>query len=80
MTTDQNSIYIPLENVDNAHCAMIVDKGLAEIKELSEHTVEPANGRAKISAKYPDEAIPLVVQKVRDLGYNVPTVKKHFRC
>lgn len=78
MTTDQNTIYIPLENVDNAHCAMIVDKGLAEIKELSEHTVEPANGRAKISAKYLDEAIPLVVQKVRDLGYDVPTVKKHF--
>lgn len=71
-------IYIPLENVDNAHCAMIVDKGLAEIKEISEHSVEPANGRAKITAKYPDEAIPLAVQKIRELGYGVPTVKKHF--
>lgn len=72
------TIYIPLENVDNEHCAMIVNKGLSEIPEISEHSVEINNKRAKISAKYLDEALPLAVQKIRELGYNVPTIKKHF--
>lgn len=78
MAAENNTIYIPVQNVDNAHCAMIVDKGLAEIPEISEHTVESANSRIKISAKYLDEAIPLAVKKIRNLGYEVPTVKKHF--
>lgn len=77
MATEE-TIYIPLENVDNEHCAMIVNKGLGEIPEISEHSVELNNNRAKITAKDPDEAIPLIVQKIRDLGYNVPTVKKRY--
>lgn len=78
MATEKNSVYIPLENVDSEHCALIVDKGLSEIPEISEHNVELNNRRAKISAKDMDEAIPLAVQKIRDLGYDVPTVKKRF--
>lgn len=78
MAKEKNSVYIPLENVDSEHCALIVDKGLSEIPEISEHNVELNNRRAKISAKDMDEAIPLAVQKIRDLGYDVPTVKKRF--
>lgn len=78
MATERNSVYIPLENVDSEHCALIVDKGLSEISEISEHNVELNNRRAKISAKDMDEAIPLAVQKIRDLGYDVPTVKKRY--
>lgn len=78
MATDKNSVYIPLENVDSEHCALIVDKGLSEISEISEHNVELNNRRAKISAKDMDEAIPLVVEKIRSLGYEVPTIKKRF--
>lgn len=78
MATEKNSVYIPLENVDSEHCALIVDKGLSEIPEISEHNVELNNRRAKISAKDMDEAIPLAVQKIRDLGYDVPTVKKRY--
>ena len=78
MATDKNPIYIPLENVESEHCALIVNKGLEEISEISEHSVELNNNRAKISAKYPDEAIPLAVKKIRDLGYDVTTVKKRF--
>ena len=78
MATDNNSVYIPLENVDSEHCALIVDKGLSEIPEISGHNVELNNRRAKISSKDLDEAIPLAVQKIRDLGYNVPTVKKRY--
>lgn len=78
MATEKNSVYIPLENVDSEHCALIVDKGLSEIPEISEHSVELNNRRAKISSKDLDEAIPIAVQKIRDLGYDVPTVKKRF--
>ncbi len=78
MATEKNSVYIPLENVDSEHCALIVDKGLSEIPEISEHNVELNNRRAKISAKDMDEAIPLAVQKIRDLGYDVPTIKKRY--
>ena len=74
----EETIYIPLENVDNEHCANIVDKGLAEITEISSHSIEVNNRRAKITAKYVDEAVPLAVHKIRELGYGVPTVKKHF--
>src|SRR5690606_35461817 len=78
MATENNTVYIPLENVDSEHCALIVDKGLSEIPEISEHNVELNNRRAKISAKDMDEAIPLAVQKIRNLGYDVPTVKKRY--
>jgi len=78
MATENNSVYIPLENVDSEHCALIVDKGLGEISEISEHHMELNNRRAKISSKDLDEAIPLAVKKIRDLGYDVPTVKKRY--
>ncbi len=78
MATEDKSIYIPLENVDSEHCALIVNKGLDEISEISEHSVELNNQRAKISSKDLDEAIPLAVKKIRDLGYDVPTIKKRF--
>jgi Cu2+-exporting ATPase len=76
--SNQETLYIPLENVESEHCALIVKKGLDEIKEISESHVEVNNRRVKISAKYLDEALPLAVQKIRDLGYGVPTVKKHY--
>lgn len=74
----KETIYIPLENVDSEHCAMIVNKGLSEIPEIEEHNVELNNNRAKITSKDLDEAIPKAVQKIRDLGYDVPTIKKRY--
>lgn len=72
-------IYIPLENVESEHCALIVDKGLAEIKEISAHKVDLNNHRAIVTAKkYPEEAVQAAVQKIRGLGYNVTTVKQTF--
>src|SRR5690625_7053176 len=72
MSKDKH-IYIPLENVDSEHCALIVDKGLKDIEEIDEISVEINNKRVKISSEDLDEAIPLAVQKIRDLGYGVPT-------
>lgn len=74
----EETIYIPIENVDSEHCSLIVQKALNEIKEITDIQVEVNNQRVKISAKYLDEAIPLAVHKIRDLGYGVPTLKKHY--
>ena len=70
-----HEILIPLENVESEHCAMIVDKGLNTIPEVQKHRVELNNHRAIIETDKPFEAIPEVVKKVRDLGYEVTTVK-----
>ncbi|MDQ8004555.1 MAG: heavy metal translocating P-type ATPase [Pedobacter sp.] len=75
----ETPIYIPLENVDSEHCALIVDKGLAEIKEISSHKIELNNRRAIVTAKkYPEEAVQATVKQIRDLGYEVTTVKQTF--
>ncbi len=75
----ENPIYIPLENVDSEHCALIVDKGLAEIKEINSHSVELNNHRAVVTAKkYPEEAVQAAVKQIRDLGYEVTTIKQTF--
>lgn len=73
-----NSLYLPLENVESEHCAMIVHKGLKEISEILEHEVELNNRRVKITSDDLDEAVPLAVQKIRDLGYDVPTMTKRY--
>ncbi len=70
-------LHIPLLDVDNEHCARIVDNGLSEIKEIETHRIEINNQRAVITAKkYPEEAVQEAVKHIRNLGYHVPTVKK----
>lgn len=76
---DHDQIYIPLENVDSEHCALIVDKGLSEVKGITSHKVELNNKRAVIEAgKNPEIIIAQAVKQIRDLGYDVPTVKKIY--
>lgn len=70
-------IYIPLKDVDSEHCALIVDKGLEKVKGVQSHKVELNNHRAVITAgKYPEEVVQEAVKEIRDLGYDVPSVKK----
>ena len=80
MATNNNTkeaIFIPLENVESEHCALIVDKGLAEIKGVETHKVEVNNRRAAITVKG-NETVGNAVKAIRDLGYGVPTVKNTF--
>lgn len=39
-TENNNSIYLPLEGVDNEHCALIVDKGLSKVPGITTHKIE----------------------------------------
>ncbi|MCB0849197.1 MAG: heavy-metal-associated domain-containing protein, partial [Bacteroidetes bacterium] len=76
-TTDNEVIYLPLENVDSEHCAMIVDNGLAKVKGVANHKVELNNNRAAITVNT-KEAVADAVHAIKDLGYGVTTVKKSF--
>jgi len=78
MEHTNDTIYLPLENVESEHCALIVDKGLADVPEISHHRVELNNRRAAITAGNAITAIPEAVKKIRDLGYGVTTVKQSF--
>lgn len=78
MATDNNSISLPLEGVDNEHCALIVDKGLSKVEGITAHKVELNNNRAVINTNGDIEVLPNAVKAIRDLGYGVDTVKKNF--
>lgn len=72
------TVQIPLEGVDNEHCALIVSQGLKKIAGLSESKVDPNNQRATIITQHPVAVIRDSVKAIRDLGYDVATVKKTF--
>ena len=73
----RQTIILPLENVESEHCALIVDKGLAQVKNIESHKVELNNSRAKITVSN-QEGIAEAIKVVRDLGYGVTTVKAVF--
>lgn len=78
MASDNKEIiYLPLENVDSEHCALIVDKSLAEIKGVESHKIELNNRRAAITVK-DNEVVGDAVKAIRDLGYGVSTAKNTF--
>lgn len=72
-----NPIYLPVENMESEHCALIVDNALAQVEGISAHKVELNNQRAIISVENP-VAIGNAIQAIKDLGYGVVTVKKTF--
>ena len=75
---NDSSLYLPLEGVESEHCALIIDKGLSKVKGITDHKVELNNNRAVIHTTDDAEVLPKAVQAIRDLGYDVDTVKKSF--
>jgi len=76
MAAEATILQLPVENMDSEHCALIVDKALGTVPEVSEHHVELNNHRAVITSNKPVEAVRHTVQTIRDNGYEVPTVKR----
>ena len=70
-------IYLPLEDVESEHCALIVEKGLAQVKGVETHKVELNNRRAAITVA-DTEAVGEAIKAIKDLGYGVSTVKNSF--
>src|SRR5690606_17982573 len=75
---ENKSIYIPLEGVESEHCALIVDKGLSKVQGITSHKVELNNNRVVITTNDELGTVPKAVKAIRDLGYDVDTVKKTF--
>ncbi len=74
---NKNIIYLPLEDVESEHCALIVEKGLAQVKGIESHKVEVNNRRAVITVNS-KEVVSEAVKTIKDLGYGVTTVKGTF--
>ena len=79
MATNKNKeiIYLPLEDVESEHCALIVEKGLAQVKGIETHKVELNNRRAAITVNN-TEVVGEAVKVIKDLGYGVSTIKNTF--
>ena len=70
-------IYLLLEDVESEHCALIVEKGLAQVKGIESHKVELNNRRAAITVDN-SEVVGKAVRAIEELGYGVSTVKNTF--
>ena len=77
MLTKENRsrIYLPIEGVESEHCALIVDKGLQSASRITNHKVEVNNKRVVLETDSP-EVLSEAVEIIKNLGYNVPVIKK----
>jgi Cu2+-exporting ATPase len=67
---------LPLVDVESEHCALIVDRALGKVEGIISHKVELNNQRAVIETDAPEVVLQHTVDMIRDLGYNVATIKK----
>lgn len=77
MTTKLSPIYLPLEGIESEHDAWIIERELSKMQLLNGVSVEWNNHRIRIETKN-TEAIGNAIEKIRNLGYNVTTVKNTF--
>lgn len=77
MNATATSVELPLSGVESEHCALIVDKALARVPGITAHRVELNNHKAVITTSGP-EAITKAVSAIRDLGYDIETLKQTF--
>ena len=75
--SDKEIVYLPLEDVESEHCALIVEKGLAKVKGIERPKVELNNRRAVITID-DEESVARAVKAIEELGYGVTTVKDVF--
>lgn len=73
-----NEIHLPLEGMESEHCAGIIDRGLRNVQGISSLRVELNNRQAVVEMTDPAEVLPKAVKAIRQLGYDVTTVKKTF--
>jgi P-type Cu2+ transporter len=79
MKTDETDrIELPLIGVHSEHCALIVDKTLAKTQGIKSHKVDFNNEVAVIELTSPAEGPGRAIQAIREVGYDVATVKKTF--
>ena len=78
MDTANKKMVLPLTGVESEHSALIVDKGLSKIKGVKSHKVELNNRRAIVQVDDAGEALSSAITAIRNLGYNVQTIRQNF--
>lgn len=74
---NKDTIYLPLENLKSEHCALIIEKGLDQLKGIESHKVELNNRMAAIKVTN-NESISEAIKTVKGLGYDVVTARGIF--
>lgn len=74
---NEETIYLPLEDVNSEHCALLVDKQLAKVEGVTSHKVELNNKRAIITVK-DNDVVQKAIQSIEDIGYQISSIKKAF--
>ncbi|HMU99147.1 MAG TPA: heavy metal translocating P-type ATPase [Chitinophagales bacterium] len=70
-----NSMLIPIENMESEHCVLIIERELAKIDGIINYKVELNNARAVLNLE-DISIVPNIIQTIKSIGYNVPTIKK----
>ncbi len=70
-----NSMLIPIENMESEHCVLIIEKELAKIDGIISYKVELNNARAVLNLE-DISIVSNIIQAIKSIGYNVPTIKK----
>ena len=77
-TTDKDALDIPLLGLDRDNSAVIISNGLGRVPGIKSHKIELNNKRAVVQMEDPVEVLPLAVKTIRDLGYEVNTIKETY--
>ncbi|MDX2172785.1 MAG: heavy metal translocating P-type ATPase [Bacteroidota bacterium] len=78
METLKHIIEIPLVGMDSEHCAMIIDGGLSKLEGIIKHRVDFNNKKAIIETDAKKPILNEAIKTIRDLGYDVESIKKTF--
>lgn len=76
--TSNDKIMLPISGMESEHCALIIDKTLAKQEGVLTHKVELNNKLAIIELDEAKTGVEKIVSAIRDVGYDVPTVKKSY--
>jgi P-type Cu2+ transporter len=74
----KHPVYIPVEGVDNEISARNLEEKLSQVKGISSSRVEVNNKRAVIEPANGLSMMPEAVKTIRELGYDIPSVKRTF--
>lgn len=73
-----DKIILPITGMGSEHCAIQVDKALGTIPGIISHKVELNNSRAVIGTNGNNVPTFEIVNKIRETGFNVESVKKTY--
>eukprot|EP01035_Chromulina_nebulosa_P050137 gene50137-68129_t len=77
-TNGFTKVTLPIQGMDSEHCALIIDNTLAKKNGVISHKVELNNAQAIVEIDEKKTGIAHLVAAIRDVGYDVPAIKKTY--